>query len=35
MSYQLSELGFGEFVNEMLNNAAPVGSPPWGAVAVG
>lgn len=27
---ELSELGFGEFVNEKLINVAPSGSPPWG-----
>jgi succinate-semialdehyde dehydrogenase/glutarate-semialdehyde dehydrogenase len=26
------ELGFGEFVNRKLINAAPAGSPPWGPV---
>jgi succinate-semialdehyde dehydrogenase / glutarate-semialdehyde dehydrogenase len=29
---ELSELGFGEFVNKKLVNMAPVGSPPLGAV---
>lgn len=29
---ELSELGFGEFVNEKLINIAPPGSPPWGPV---
>jgi hypothetical protein len=29
---ELSELGFGEFVNRKLVNAAPAGSPPWGPV---
>jgi succinate-semialdehyde dehydrogenase / glutarate-semialdehyde dehydrogenase len=29
---ELSELGFGEFVNEKLINIAPSGSPPWGPV---
>ena len=29
---ELSELGFGEFVNEKLINVAPSGSPPWGPV---
>jgi succinate-semialdehyde dehydrogenase / glutarate-semialdehyde dehydrogenase len=29
---ELSELGFGEFVNHKLVNVAPPGSPPWGAV---
>ncbi|SFM79546.1 succinate-semialdehyde dehydrogenase / glutarate-semialdehyde dehydrogenase [Nitrosomonas communis] len=29
---ELSELGFGEFVNQKLINIAPVGSPPWGPV---
>jgi|GEM_PF-4838095 succinate-semialdehyde dehydrogenase/glutarate-semialdehyde dehydrogenase len=29
-----SELGFGEFVNRKLVNAAPTGSPPWGPVPV-
>lgn len=28
---ELSELGFGEFVNEKLINVAPAGAPPWGA----
>jgi succinate-semialdehyde dehydrogenase / glutarate-semialdehyde dehydrogenase len=32
---ELSELGFGEFVNEKLINVAPAGSPPWGSVAPG
>jgi succinate-semialdehyde dehydrogenase/glutarate-semialdehyde dehydrogenase len=31
---ELSELGFGEFVNEKLINVAPPGSPPWGPVAL-
>ena len=31
---ELSELGFGEFVNRKLVNAAPAGSPPWGPVSV-
>jgi succinate-semialdehyde dehydrogenase/glutarate-semialdehyde dehydrogenase len=31
---ELSELGFGEFVNEKLINFAPPGSPPWGSFAV-
>lgn len=31
---ELSELGFGEFVNEKLINIAPPGSPPWGSFAV-
>jgi succinate-semialdehyde dehydrogenase/glutarate-semialdehyde dehydrogenase len=30
---ELSELGFGEFVNRKLVNSAPAGSPPWGPVA--
>jgi len=29
---ELSELGFGEFVNKKLVNTAPVGSPPLGPV---
>jgi succinate-semialdehyde dehydrogenase/glutarate-semialdehyde dehydrogenase len=29
---ELSELGFGEFVNRKLINTAPAGSPPWGPV---
>ena len=29
---ELSELGFGEFVNRKLVNAAPAGAPPWGPV---
>ena len=29
---ELSELGFGEFVNHKLVNVAPPGSPPWGPV---
>jgi succinate-semialdehyde dehydrogenase / glutarate-semialdehyde dehydrogenase len=29
---ELSELGFGEFVNEKLINVAPSGSPPWGPI---
>jgi succinate-semialdehyde dehydrogenase/glutarate-semialdehyde dehydrogenase len=29
---ELSELGFGEFVNKKLINIAPVGSPPLGPV---
>ncbi|UJP05112.1 MAG: NAD-dependent succinate-semialdehyde dehydrogenase [Nitrosomonas sp.] len=32
---ELSELGFGEFVNEKLINIAPPGSPPWGAFTIG
>lgn len=31
---ELSELGFGEFVNEKLINVAPAGSPPWGPVVL-
>lgn len=31
---ELSELGFGEFVNEKLINVAPPGSPPWGPVTL-
>ncbi|MET0307442.1 MAG: NAD-dependent succinate-semialdehyde dehydrogenase [Sphingomonas sp.] len=31
---ELSELGFGEFVNRKLINVAPAGSPPWGPVAL-
>ncbi len=31
---ELAELGFGEFVNRKLVNAAPAGSPPWGPVSV-
>ena len=31
---ELSELGFGEFVNRKLVNAAPAGSPPWRPVPV-
>jgi succinate-semialdehyde dehydrogenase / glutarate-semialdehyde dehydrogenase len=31
---ELAELGFGEFVNRKLVNAAPAGSPPWGPVPV-
>jgi succinate-semialdehyde dehydrogenase/glutarate-semialdehyde dehydrogenase len=31
---ELAELGFGEFVNRKLVNAAPAGSPPWGPAAV-
>ena len=31
---ELSELGFGEFVNRKLVNVAPAGSPPWGPVPV-
>lgn len=31
---ELSELGFGEFVNRKLVNAAPAGAPPWGPVPV-
>lgn len=27
---ELSELGFGEFVNQKLINVAPAGAPPWG-----
>jgi succinate-semialdehyde dehydrogenase/glutarate-semialdehyde dehydrogenase len=30
---ELSELGFGEFVNRKLVNIAPAGSPPWGPVS--
>jgi succinate-semialdehyde dehydrogenase/glutarate-semialdehyde dehydrogenase len=30
---ELSELGFGEFVNRKVVNVAPPGSPPWGPVA--
>jgi len=30
---ELSELGFGEFVNQKLINVAPAGAPPWGPVA--
>ncbi len=29
---ELSELGFGEFINEKLINVAPPGSPPWGTI---
>jgi succinate-semialdehyde dehydrogenase/glutarate-semialdehyde dehydrogenase len=29
---ELSDLGFGEFVNRKLINVAPAGSPPWGPV---
>jgi acyl-CoA reductase-like NAD-dependent aldehyde dehydrogenase len=29
---ELSELGFGEFVNRKLVNVAPAGAPPWGPV---
>jgi succinate-semialdehyde dehydrogenase/glutarate-semialdehyde dehydrogenase len=29
---ELSELGFGEFINRKLVNLAPAGSPPWGQV---
>lgn len=29
---ELSDLGFGEFVNRKLLNVAPAGSPPWGPV---
>jgi len=32
---ELSELGFGEFVNQKLIHAAPSGSPAWGAVSFG
>lgn len=32
---ELSELGFGEFINQKLINVAPAGSPPWGPVAFG
>jgi succinate-semialdehyde dehydrogenase/glutarate-semialdehyde dehydrogenase len=32
---ELSELGFGEFVNRKLINLAPAGSPPWGPVDIG
>ena len=31
---ELSELGFGEFVNRKLVNTAPAGAPPWGPVPV-
>jgi succinate-semialdehyde dehydrogenase / glutarate-semialdehyde dehydrogenase len=31
---ELAELGFGEFVNRKLVNAAPAGAPPWGPVPV-
>jgi succinate-semialdehyde dehydrogenase / glutarate-semialdehyde dehydrogenase len=31
---ELSELGFGEFVNRKLVNVAPVGAAPWGPVPV-
>jgi succinate-semialdehyde dehydrogenase/glutarate-semialdehyde dehydrogenase len=31
---ELSELGFGEFVNRKLVNVAPPGAPPWGPVPV-
>jgi succinate-semialdehyde dehydrogenase/glutarate-semialdehyde dehydrogenase len=31
---ELSELGFGEFVNRKLVNVAPAGAPPWGPVPV-
>lgn len=31
---ELSELGFGEFVNYKLINVAPAGSPPWGSIAL-
>jgi succinate-semialdehyde dehydrogenase/glutarate-semialdehyde dehydrogenase len=31
---ELSELGFGEFVNRKLVNVAPAGAPPWGPVHV-
>jgi succinate-semialdehyde dehydrogenase/glutarate-semialdehyde dehydrogenase len=31
---ELSELGFGEFVNQKLINVAPAGSPHWGPVPV-
>jgi succinate-semialdehyde dehydrogenase/glutarate-semialdehyde dehydrogenase len=30
---ELSELGFGEFVNQKLIHVAPSGSPPWGPVS--
>ena len=29
---ELSDLGFGEFVNRKLVNVAPAGAPPWGPV---
>jgi succinate-semialdehyde dehydrogenase / glutarate-semialdehyde dehydrogenase len=32
---ELSELGFGEFVNRKLVNVAPAGAPPWGPVPSG
>jgi succinate-semialdehyde dehydrogenase/glutarate-semialdehyde dehydrogenase len=31
---ELSELGFGEFVNRKLVNTAPAGAPPWGPAPV-
>jgi succinate-semialdehyde dehydrogenase/glutarate-semialdehyde dehydrogenase len=31
---ELSELGFGEFVNHKLVNTAPAGAPPWGPAPV-
>ncbi len=31
---ELSELGFGEFVNRKLVNVAPAGAAPWGPVPV-
>jgi succinate-semialdehyde dehydrogenase/glutarate-semialdehyde dehydrogenase len=31
---ELAELGFGEFVNRKLVNAAPAGAPPWGPVPI-
>lgn len=31
---ELSELGFGEFVNQKLINIAPASSPPWGPVVL-
>ena len=30
---ELSDLGFGEFVNRKLVNVAPAGAPPWGPVS--
>jgi succinate-semialdehyde dehydrogenase/glutarate-semialdehyde dehydrogenase len=32
---ELSELGFGEFINHKLIHVAPSGSPPWGPVSLG
>jgi succinate-semialdehyde dehydrogenase/glutarate-semialdehyde dehydrogenase len=29
---ELSDIGFGEFVNRKLVNVAPAGAPPWGPV---